>query len=285
MFFANIVSRMFSSRAGWHSRFFVEVRWHVIVLGSVKFPLSSFYSLFLWHKSLTLFILLPFLTLFDTGRILCLNLLLWSHYLFQFYTLVALLSTLVAISFMSGDGFCSVCNPSAEHPGDRWYTSIELFCQGCVVNACDNNDGNVHDGSAPFLFRPLSVADSISVPVTFTENIVILFLCLDRLWFAAVHKDGDRLNFSDEHFRSKHVTVLGAWKTLWLFFCHNSAASAGSNEVKLDMPYIWCPREREYAAPLSTFIVSLKVASALFDLVVFCTILDQPYYDLTSLVS
>lgn len=87
------------------------------------------------------------------------------------------------------------------------------------------------------------------------------------------------------HFGARNETALGATKKRWRLFGRNGATFAWLWETQLDMPYIKCPKEREYVAHLSTLVVSLNAASSLSFQVNVCTVLDRPYDVLSFLVS
>lgn len=98
--------------------------------------------------------------------------------------------------------------------------------------------------------------------------------------FVVMHRDGYRL---DARFGRKHDTSLGARKKRTLSLGRSETTFLGSGKMQFHMPSSRCRKKLEYVAPLSTLVVSLKVADNLhyqmdvyssshrsYDLLLFC---------------
>lgn len=95
-----------------------------------------------------------------------------------------------------------------------------------------------------------------------------------------MHIDAHRPDFVDARYAEKHHHTFGACKKRLQIFDRNGSSFLGSNEVRLDMPYVPCPEKREYDARLSTLVVLLKSVCGSSDQVHIFTVMDRPYNEL-----
>lgn len=163
------------------SSHFTERHLRVIALASVRI-----FPSYIMVSTQLAFVPPSFLTLPDFGRI-SLEILISVAFLSRFFSLVALSSTSVALSFMFADNRRCDRDWSDDHPVRSRDTSIDLSRQERVANGGDANDADFYDGSALFLFKPRPSGDATPAPVRVTKYINIFRLLLNARQLAAMH--------------------------------------------------------------------------------------------------
>lgn len=125
----------------------------------------------------------------------------------------------------------------------------------------------------------------IVLTVSLTEHLDKFCSFLDAWKVAAMHEDGDKLDFIVAHNDKRHDTTHGAWKERRLVFDRNGASIPGLGELQRDTPYARCLEEQKYVACLCTLVVSPKGVTDLSNRFHASTVLDWPYDVLPFLVS
>lgn len=115
----------------------------------------------------------------------------------------------------------------------------------------------------------------VFAPINMTEYIDRFRLFLHARQFRAMHRDGQKLNFTDARYDVTHDTPVGASKKSWLVFDRSGALCLESKEVQLHMPKVRFLDKREYAG-LSTVFLFLKCASNPSNRVQGYAVLDRP---------
>lgn len=136
-------------------------------------------------------------------------------------------------SISAGD-CCSVRYLSDDHPFCGKEASIQPSREGSTVY-----DENVIR-FAPSLSEVPPSGNLVVASVNLIEYIEKFRFFLDSRRSAEMHQIAYRLDLTDARYDGTHDSALRAWKKRSLVFAHNGVSFLGSDELQLNMPYVFC---------------------------------------------
>lgn len=119
--------------------------------------------------------------------------------------------------------------------------------------------------------------DSFVAPITKTKYVARFTSFLDAQRIAAMHQDGDRLDFVVARYSASHDTRPGPWKKPYLVLGRNGATFPESSATHLIITYLQCPEEREHVARPSTVVILLEGVRCLADALRAYPVLERPF--------
>lgn len=128
---------------------------------------------------------------------------------------------------MSADDRCSVRDSSDDQPFRRKDAKVEPLHQERVVNGGDTDSGDVRDGypSSPLRLQPSG--NSVAAAITVTEHVARFQSFMDARRLAAMHEDGDRLDFVGARLGARRDTALKKRRKRFQLFGRNGATFVG----------------------------------------------------------